>query len=105
MPEKMAHGLKVLRDRLLPTLMNGQVVVGEAEGKVPPSQSAAAENGLAMAAEGAGRRRRRSGVGSPMLHRPGQGRYKRSTRPDVRCNCDGGRGRGQPPIQTFPTML
>jgi hypothetical protein len=35
-------------------LMNGQVVVGEAEEKVPPSRSATADNGtgLAMAAEG-----------------------------------------------------
>ena len=43
--------LTALRNWLLPLLMNGQVVVGEAEEKVPPSRSATAENGLAMAAE------------------------------------------------------
>lgn len=43
--------LTTLRDWLLPMLMNGQVVVGEAEEKVPPSRSATAENGVAMTAE------------------------------------------------------
>jgi hypothetical protein len=52
--ERENQELTTLRDWLLPMLMNGQVVVGEAEEKVPPSRSAAADNGLAMAAEGAG---------------------------------------------------